>query len=115
MPLKFSTPARPSDMSHRIIRRSLLLIVIFMLLTYTLAAQTDQATMRATAQRLLIEGVLLREEGSKESLQQAIQKFAAAQPLFHALNDSSSEAVTLLARGDIYGTLGDNQKALDYL
>ena len=98
---------------YRFIRRSLLLLLTLSLLTAPLAAQTDQATTRATAERLLNEGLQLRDEGSKDSLQQAIKKFAQAQPLFHALNDGSHEALTFLAIGSIYEPLGEKQKALD--
>ncbi len=100
-------------LSH-LIRRTLLLILTLSLLTTPLAAQTDQATTRATAERLLDEGGKLLAEGAKESLQRAIQKLTEAQPLFHALNDSLREALTLLYIGFVYDSLGEKQKALDY-
>ncbi len=114
--MRASNPQRLHT-SHSVspfIRRSLLLLLTISILTAPLAAQTDQDTKRATAERLVNEVGQLRNEGSEESLQRAIQKLAAAQPLFHALNDSSGEALTLLARGFLYDALGEKQKALDY-
>src|ERR1051325_5207022 len=89
-------------------------LFILLLFASSVAAQTDAATTRATAERLLTEAGKLRTEGSRESLQQAIQKLAAAEPLFHALNDRSNEAFTFLIRGLLYDDLGEKQKALDY-
>ena len=114
--MRAPNPQRPhtSHLVSHLIRHSLLLLLLLSLLTAPLTAQTDQATMRATAERLVDEGLQLKAEGSKESLQQAIQKFTAAQSLLHALNDNRSEAITLLGIGHIYNSLGEKQKSLDY-
>lgn len=98
-----------------LIRCALLLLLTFSLPAAPLSAQIDRAETRATAERLLNEGVQLRDEGSKESLQQALQKFAEAQPLFHSLNDDSREALTFLGIGFCYTLLGEQQKAINHV
>jgi CHAT domain-containing protein/Tfp pilus assembly protein PilF len=98
----------------RPLRHALLLFLALSLLTVPLAAQTEQETVRAIANQLLAEANQLIAEGSKESLQQALQKFTAAQPLFHSLNDRSTEALVLLGAGTLYDALGDRQQAVAY-
>jgi CHAT domain-containing protein len=93
---------------------SLVVLPVILLLAGTLAAQSDSENKRVAAERLFREGLQLRIEGSKASLQQAIQKFAEAQPLFHVLNEGSNEALTLLAIGFIHNTLGERQEALAF-
>jgi CHAT domain-containing protein/tetratricopeptide (TPR) repeat protein len=97
-----------------IIRRSLLLLLTLSVLAGTLAAQSDQETKRTDAERLFSEGRQLYQEGSKDSLEQAIQKFEQARPLFHSVNDASMEAVTIQNIGAVYDNLGKKQKALAY-
>ncbi len=99
--------------NSRTILSGLLLLVIFALLAGTLAAQTDQETKRAAAEKLLSEATQLYKEGAKDSLEQAIQKLEQARPLFHSINEASSEAGTLNNIGKVYSDLGENQKALD--
>jgi CHAT domain-containing protein len=78
-----------------------------------LRAATAQDTNRLAAERLVNEGAQLVNEGSKDSLEQALQKFEQARPLFHSINDALSEAVTLNKIGRVYDDLGEKQKALD--
>jgi CHAT domain-containing protein len=56
----------------------------------------------------------LYQQGTAESLRQAITKFEEALPLFRAVGEKAGEAVTLNYIGFIYSALGDKQKALDY-
>ncbi len=78
------------------------------------AAQRGQNAQHATADKLTIEAVELEKEGTKESLERAISKFAAAVPLYHAANDKAHEADTLNSIGTLYSNLGDPQQALTY-
>ena len=73
-----------------------------------------QADTRIQAQQLFDEGMQLFQQGSAESLQQAITKWDAALPLWGELEDKSQEAFTLLLIGLVYNNLGFNQKALEY-
>jgi CHAT domain-containing protein/Tfp pilus assembly protein PilF len=66
------------------------------------------------AERLAGEGLQLYQAGTKESLEAALQKLAAALPLFHSLNDRRGEATMLTGIGSAYADLGEQQKALDY-
>jgi CHAT domain-containing protein/tetratricopeptide (TPR) repeat protein len=74
---------------------------------------SDEAT-RAAAERALQEGAQLYQQGTAESLRQAITKFEEALPLYRAVGDRQSEAVILNNIGYIYSALGEKQKALDY-
>src|SRR5436309_15764464 len=85
-----------------IIRRTLLLLLTLSVLAGALAAQSDQETKRTDAERLFSEGMQLYKEGSKDSLEQAIQKFEQARPLFHSINDASMEAATIQNIGAVY-------------
>lgn len=94
--------------------RVLLPLLALALLAGTLNAQGDQEAKRAAAKQLLNDGMRLRAEGSRESLEAAISKFEQAQPIFHSLNDTLSEALVVLAIGRTYGDLREYQKYLDY-
>ncbi|NEP35735.1 tetratricopeptide repeat protein [Moorena sp. SIO3B2] len=76
-----------------------------------LIAQTDTRTQ---AQELSDQGMELFQQGTAESLQQAITKWEAALPLWRELEDKSQEAFTLLRIGFVYSNLGFKQKALEY-
>ncbi|MBD2578201.1 tetratricopeptide repeat protein [Oscillatoria sp. FACHB-1406] len=77
----------------------------------SLVAQNDA---NAEAERLLQEGVRLYQEGSAESLRQAIQVFERARALFRELGNQQREAFALNYIGFIYNALGEKQKALEY-
>jgi tetratricopeptide (TPR) repeat protein len=56
----------------------------------------------------------LYQQGTAESLRQAITKFEEALPLYRAVGDRRKEAVTLVYIGYIYNALGEKQKALSF-
>ncbi|WP_300000012.1 tetratricopeptide repeat protein, partial [Anabaena sp. AL09] len=74
-------------------------------------AQSPAAT-KENAERLLEEGKALYQQGSAESLRQAIQKLQEARLLYRAVGDRSWEAITLNNIGLVYSDLGEKQKAL---
>lgn len=111
--LTLNAPSTSLDNFFILIHRSLLLLLTFSLLAGTLAAQTEQETKRATAGKLFNEGERLVNEGTKESLEEAIRKFTGALPLYHAVGDRAGEAVTLNNIGALYEKLNEKQKALD--
>ncbi|WP_016952409.1 tetratricopeptide repeat protein [Anabaena sp. PCC 7108] len=76
---------------------------------------TQQEAMLAKAKKLFQEGRQLYQQGTKESLLQAINKWEEALPLYRAVGDRRGEATTLLGIGSVYSSLGEKQKALAYL
>ncbi len=76
-------------------------------------AQSPAAT-KENAERLFKEGMKLYQQGSAESLRQAIQKWQEALSLYRVVNDKKNEAKTLVGIGFVYSALGEKQKALDY-
>ncbi|MDJ0504957.1 MAG: tetratricopeptide repeat protein, partial [Nostocales cyanobacterium LE14-WE12] len=76
-------------------------------------AQSPAAT-KENAERLFEEGMTLYQQGSAESLRQAIQKWQEARLLYRAVGDRRVEAITLTGIGRVYDDLGEKQKALDY-
>ena len=83
-------------------------------------AQSSVKT-KENAERLFEEGMTLYQEGSAESLRQAIQKWQEARLLYRAVGDSEAlrrnrggEATTLNNIGAVYSDLGEKQKALDF-
>ena len=76
-------------------------------------AQSPAAT-KENAERLFEEGKTLYQQGSAESLRQAIQKLQEARLLYRAVGDRSGESVTFIGIGAVYDALGEKQKALDY-
>jgi tetratricopeptide (TPR) repeat protein len=76
-------------------------------------AQSSTAT-RDNAERLFNEGMKLYQQGTADSLRQAIKKWEEALPLYRMVNDRRGEATTLNNIGFVYDDLGEKQKALDY-
>jgi tetratricopeptide (TPR) repeat protein len=76
-------------------------------------AQSPGAT-KENAERLFEEGMTLYQQGSAESLRQAIQKLQEALSLYRVMNDKKNEANTLVWIGRVYSDLGEKQKALDF-
>ncbi|MBW4447149.1 MAG: tetratricopeptide repeat protein, partial [Spirirestis rafaelensis WJT71-NPBG6] len=77
----------------------------------------SQDAILAAAKQVFIEGMKLYQQGTPESLRQAIEKWKAALPLSQQVNDKAGkfvEAVTLLAIGGAYSDLNDKQQALKY-
>ncbi|MDY6938640.1 MAG: tetratricopeptide repeat protein [Cyanobacteriota bacterium] len=75
-------------------------------------APTDET--RAAAERAFDEGMELFEQGTAESLWQAIEKWEVALGLWRELGEREWEAATLLGIGRVYSDLGEKQKALEY-
>ncbi len=73
-----------------------------------------QNTESPEADRLFEEAYQLFQQGTAESLQQAIPKFEQAAILYRQAGDKGLEALSLLAVGYIYNSLGEKQKALEY-
>ncbi|HBK62916.1 MAG TPA: hypothetical protein DD000_05125, partial [Cyanobacteria bacterium UBA11166] len=69
---------------------------------------------RVAAQKLFDEGMELFEQGTAESLQQAIGKWEDALPLYRELGDRYWQSFTLTWIGSIYDDLGEKQKSLNY-
>jgi len=76
-----------------------------------LIAQTDTRTQ---AQQLSHQGGQLFQQGTAESLKQAIIKWEAALLLWRELEDKSQEVKTLNIIGMVYSDLGEKQQALEY-
>ena len=76
-------------------------------------AQSSVKT-KENAERLFEEGMTLYQEGSAESLRQAIQKWQEARLLYQAVGDRRMEATTLSNIGRVYNALGAKQKALNF-
>ena len=64
--------------------------------------------------RAIVEGTRLFKEGSAESLRKAIGQFEKALELARSAQAKDKQALSLLALGRPYSTLGEKQKALDY-
>jgi len=77
-------------------------------------AATSQDATRAAAEQALLEGMQLFQQGTAESLRQAIAKWEEALPLYRATGDKAAEAITLTGIGRVYDRLGEKQKALEF-
>ncbi|NJL90504.1 MAG: tetratricopeptide repeat protein [Coleofasciculaceae cyanobacterium SM2_1_6] len=78
------------------------------------ATQGNQNSQQREAQQLYNEGERLRQQGTSESLQQALAKFQEALALFRADGDRKGEAETLRSIGEIYLRMDQPQQALNY-
>jgi tetratricopeptide (TPR) repeat protein len=74
-------------------------------------AQTDP---NAEADRLLKQGLELFQQGTAESLKQAIVVLEKALQLYKQAGNLQGQANSLLGLGRISDLLGDKQQALDY-
>jgi len=82
-----------------------------------MAQQPDDTSIepnRAAAERAYAEGKHLYQQGTAESLRQAIPKFEQAVILYRQAGDKRSAALSLLAVGFIYDELGEKQQALEF-
>jgi tetratricopeptide (TPR) repeat protein len=68
---------------------------------------------RIAAERAFYDGQRLQAVGNKESLNQAIARFEAALPQWHAIGDLAEEGHTFDTMGDAYWSLGQAAKAND--
>ncbi len=77
-------------------------------------AGTQQDATRAAAERVYQEGSQLYQQGTAESLRQAIVKWQEALKLWQQIDDKRWEAITILRIGRVYDLLGEKQEALKY-
>ncbi len=81
-------------------------------------AQQPEATLqnpnRAAAEQVFAEGMQLYQQGTAESLRQAIAKLEESLPLWRLVGDKAEEGKTLNLIGSIYSNLGEKQQALEY-
>ncbi|MHC5731027.1 MAG: hypothetical protein ACYTXY_44415, partial [Nostoc sp.] len=73
---------------------------------------TQQNATRAAAKRVFQEGMQLYEQGTAESLREAIGKWQEALKLWQQVDEKRWEAVTLVKIGKVYSDLGEKQEAL---
>ena len=78
------------------------------------AALTQQDSRITSAQQVFTEGQQLLAEGSAASQRKAIERFAEAATLWHAVGDKRWEAIALSFIGKLHDLLGEKEKALDY-
>jgi len=78
-----------------------------------LHAATETDRKRITAQELFTEAKALRYQRTKESYQQATEKYEASLTISRAVNDKLMEAFTLHEEGMIFGDIGQYQRAVD--
>ncbi len=77
-------------------------------------AQETDAARREAAMRAYQRGVELYQQGTAESLRQALEQWQEALVLFQQIRDRTGEVVTLTNIGGIYNLLGERQLALNY-
>ncbi|WP_193198519.1 CHAT domain-containing protein [Nostoc sp. MG11] len=75
---------------------------------------TQQNATRAAAEQVYEEGMQLYQQGTAESLRQAIGKWQEALKLWQQVNDKHWEATTLSNIGAVYDSLGEKQEAIQY-
>ncbi|MDZ8027052.1 MAG: CHAT domain-containing tetratricopeptide repeat protein [Nostoc sp. DedQUE11] len=75
---------------------------------------TQQNATRAAAERVFQEGLKLYQQGTAESLRQAIGKLQEALKLWQQVDDKRGEAVTLVGIGRFHLLLEEKQEALKY-
>ena len=78
-----------------------------------LRTATEPDRSRVSAQTLFTEAKALRNQRTRESYQQAIEKYETALTIWHNLHDKLMEAFSLHEVGMIYGDIGLFQKAID--
>ena len=78
------------------------------------ASQQGGGNVAAAAEKAFREGQQLYQQGTAESLRQAIAKWEEALKLYRATGDRSGEATILNNIGSVYSELGEKQKALEY-
>ncbi|MBW4673200.1 MAG: CHAT domain-containing protein [Desmonostoc geniculatum HA4340-LM1] len=75
---------------------------------------TQQNATRAAAEQLSQEALELYQQGTAESLRQALEKLQEALKLWQQVDDKRWEANTLNTIGSAYDDLGEKQQALKY-
>ena len=66
------------------------------------------------AQQVFQEALQLYRQGTADSLRQAVPKFEQAVILYRQAGEKGSEALSLVYIGNIYDSLGEKQKALEF-
>jgi CHAT domain-containing protein len=94
--------------------RALKLCLAILLLAVPIAAQSNPSTSQ-TADRLYAEANRLYREGTKDSLEQAIQKLMEAAAIYHSSGDATHEAGALNNVARTYLLLGEQRQAIEYL
>ncbi|HKQ93610.1 MAG TPA: tetratricopeptide repeat protein [Blastocatellia bacterium] len=100
------------------------LLLCLMTLTFMMGAKIEnlmfaqaaaqEGNKRAAARSVNSEAERLRQMGTAESLRKAIVKYEDALLLWRSAGDKSGEAETLTSAAQVYNSLGDKQRALDY-
>jgi CHAT domain-containing protein len=103
-----------TDPRHWSIGRALKLCLAIVLLASPIVPQTNPPTPQA-ADRLYAEANRLYREGTKDSLEQAIQKLLEAAAIYHSGGDATHEAGALNNVARTYLLLGEQRQAIDYL
>jgi CHAT domain-containing protein/Flp pilus assembly protein TadD len=75
---------------------------------------TQQDATRAAAKQVFDEGMAFYQQGTAQSLRQAIEKWQQALFLWQQAGDKAGEAITLTGIGNVYSSLGDKQQALKF-
>ncbi|MFN6538066.1 MAG: CHAT domain-containing protein [Nostoc sp. EkiNYC01] len=75
---------------------------------------TQQNATRAAAERVFQEGDELFQQGTGESLRQAIVKLQEALKLWQQIDDKPGQALAFLGIGRVYDLLAEKQEALKY-
>jgi CHAT domain-containing protein/tetratricopeptide (TPR) repeat protein len=88
-------------------------------MTFAQPLRVSQQPTAVSAQALAAkaaydEGVRLYQQGTAESLRQALVKFQEAASLFAAVGQQGNQATCLNNIGLVYNALGEKQKALNY-
>jgi CHAT domain-containing protein/Flp pilus assembly protein TadD len=102
------------------IKLALSLILILPILSINISTvqaqnlRVSQNQKSVEAEEFYQEGLALYQQGTAESLRQAIEKWKKALILFRAIGSRDLEAATLLGSGTAYDNLGKKQKALDF-
>lgn len=75
---------------------------------------TPADRLRVNAERTFVEAFRQISQPDAKTRQEALEKFEALIPIFHSLEDSRMEAMTLNRLGLAYNSSGQPQKALGY-
>jgi len=105
---------KPSFSRGWCIGHALKLCLTILLLSGPILSQTNSTTPQ-TADRLNAEANRLYREGTKDSLEQAIQKLLEAAAIYHSSGDATHEAGALNNVARTYLLLGEQRQAIEYL
>jgi tetratricopeptide (TPR) repeat protein len=89
-------------------------VLALLLMPAVACAQTQTETKQAIVNKLMGEGLRLRKDGTKSSLEASIPKFIEALTVIRSMGDRPYEANILFVVGSTYRQLGENQKSIEY-